>query len=173
MASDVDKNDFPLFHEFSHHLTNTTDIVENILVYLNARELNRSARVCSFWAKIVKRLKRKRKTRSWTCLHNISDEDDTTSDAVVQTQNFIQGLYTEPDVVFVISTADLLHMKTGLAGQTRSGRLTRGVTQTYQEFVCSLLPQSCKLCGIESNGIIGTTSDCRESIEVERYMKVI
>ncbi|XP_045156549.2 F-box only protein 22-like [Mercenaria mercenaria] len=165
MASGDHKESSDDFHAFFHHLTNTMHLTENILKYLNAMELNRCSRVCAFWAKIVKKLKSKRKTRSWTCFSLSAGDEDFTS--ITQgTQQFLQEQYTEPDVVFMICESDLLLEKITIPALTRSGRACRG-TQSYQDFVRSLLPQSCSLFGIESGGVVGTTTNCRQSIEAE------
>lgn len=161
-----EKENITCTEDFSHHLMNTVPIVWAILKHLNARQLNSCSRVCHLWNNIVQRLRSKRCTRSWTCLQLPVGAEDITP---IQegTKEFLQNLYTEPDVVYMICESGLLSTNVAAPTQTRSGRRSHLTSQNYQDYVRSLLPKSCKLVGVGAGGIVGTSVDCKKSYEIE------
>lgn len=156
--------------EFSHNLTNTAPIVENILGCLNARDLNCCTRVCKFWSRCATKLKSRRKTRAWTCLRGNTDQNKSGSKHAglfEDARAFIQGLYTEPYIVFMTCQTDLLNHRVVVDGGEGEPCNQSRSKVTFKQYVKSLIPPKCHLVCVGSGGIVGTESDLRMINEVE------
>ncbi|XP_029843129.3 F-box only protein 22 isoform X2 [Ixodes scapularis] len=133
-------------------LSSSEDIAEKILRYLDHRQLNTCARVCSTWCAIVKRLKRSR-TEFSHCFETkpVSDSCEEPSGVISEkvASRFLaqlRGAWCEPGHALVFATG---------SRPTMYNSCTDDILQV-KNAVSSQLPRSCQLLLGRAESVVGT-----------------
>ncbi|CAN8026281.1 unnamed protein product [Ixodes persulcatus] len=164
--------------QFGHLLSSSADIAERILRFMNGRQLNTCARVCSLWNSTAQRLKcrrakfshcfemlkRKRKAASGSSGEPSSDISEEAADRFLRQ---LRGAWCEPRHALVFATSKA---STFLS----PGRSQRTCTDDHLEVarvVGSHLPSACHLLLGRASGVVGTPGDGHPT-ELERCQGV-
>ncbi|XP_071115730.1 F-box only protein 22-like [Haliotis cracherodii] len=149
-------------------------ILKNVLSCIPMKSLQKCARVCRLWALEVEKIKKTRHGMVWHYFKCPESEQGTDLDSLVkEMEAFIENLYIEPHVSFIMCSTNLHeekieHQRSRNARSARR-RTARNKTENLNvnSFLVKLLPSKCNVTAITADGIVGTSSDMRVTEEME------
>ncbi|XP_067665689.1 F-box only protein 22-like [Haliotis asinina] len=176
----TDKMDFHTSCSEAQVLSNPI-ILKIVFSCIPMKTLQKCARVCRLWAQEVENIKKTRSGMAWHYFKCAESEQGSGLESLIkEIEAFIENLYIEPQVSFIICSTNL-HEEKIEHQRNRSTRHARHCAAKNKEnlninsFLEKLLPPKSRVTAITADGIIGTSSDMNvtEEMESKRCLSLI